>query len=91
MAADAGEQCPTSADAGSDDLLREALPSPVSAVYRYNEPFLFSKLMALFHFGSAQFWDDLAHYYALKLQRVGWLCQSALFAQPPAHDLNFTS
>jgi hypothetical protein len=65
MAADTREQRTTSADAGGDDLLREALPSPVSAVYRYDEAFLLSKLMALFHFGSAKFCGvDLAQYYA---------------------------
>ena len=87
MAADAREQRTTSADAGGDHLLSEALSGPVSAVYRYDEAFLVPKLMALFHFGPDQFCEvDLAQYYAEKHQRVGLRYQLAPFAQPLARN-----
>ena len=49
VSADARKQGTLSANASGDDLLREQLPSIVSAVYGYNEAFIVSKLTALFH------------------------------------------
>jgi hypothetical protein len=71
VSADTGQQSATSANAGGDDLLREALPSLVSAVYRYDEAFICSKLTALFH-GFSKALPECSDTYAKNRQRVGW-------------------
>ena len=73
VSADTRQQSATSANASSDDLFGEALPSFVSAVYCYNEAFIFSKLTALFHMSQRKLAgvDTAQNIYAETRQRVG--------------------
>jgi hypothetical protein len=72
VSADTGQQSATSANAGGNDLLSEALTSLVSAVYRYDEAVIFPKLTALFHgFSKALPELNAVDSYAKNRQRVG--------------------